>query len=423
MIAASVFTECLLALTPVQRWQAARSFITDVMTERWFINVGCTFLIVLSVLFIIESLYGTWRRRKLTKGLFFEYANKRGLSSRERQILLDIAVNARLRHSEAIFTMSDTFDAGAAKMTKQSYARTNPDKSASLKVEISFLREKLGFQKRSFTSIGSPARAKKMSSRNIPVGKKLHLTNQKSCELSAAEATIIKNNDTELAVQLPVEMENSHGDIWRVRYCFGASIWEFDTFATGCDGEILVLEHRDDVRFINRRRFLRVPVVKTAFIAHFPFTRALGENDDNAVVRPEKQKDLAETSFFIGAVPEFFPAVVTELAGPGLCVETSLELNWGDRVLVIFGLDGESRQDSNPSGRIIEDIGEVRNVKAVENGFSVAVELTGLSDSDVDGLIRVANAALVRAEAGDENAPALTNAGQYVDRPAAVQGV
>ena len=82
----------------------------------------------------------------------------------------------------------------------------------------------------------------------------------------------------------------------------------------------------------------------------------------------------------------------------------------GQRILVVFCLDGEAVSDANlrnssnegAMSRIIEDIGEVRHVTRIENGFSTAIELTGLHDSDIDILIRATNAASARANVKKE---------------------
>jgi len=110
--------------------------------------------------------------------------------------------------------------------------------------------------------------------------------------------------------------------------------------------------------------------------------------------------------------PEFVPAVVSELAGPGLCIELPLEVKTGDRVLVVFELSGKTDRDSDlrkadktAPVEVIEDVGEVRHVKAIENGFSIAVELTGLSDSDVNELIRATNAASLMTRAENQDVP------------------
>ena len=227
-----------------------------------------------------------------------------------------------------------------------------------------------------------------MSSSQIPVGKKVHITRRKARGgMDDIEATVVENTDTELAIKLAKDIKITFGELWCVRYYFGSSVWEFDSSVVSYDGNILVLNHSNDVRFINRRRFLRVSVKHSAFIAHFPFVKSI----DAQTYGP----------------PEFVPAVVTELAGPGLRIESKLDVKTGQRVLVIFNLDqGQSRQ-SNPddqsdeaaTSKMIGDIAEVRHTKVIKNGLSIAVELTGLSDSDIDELIRATNAASVNVNA------------------------
>jgi hypothetical protein len=343
------------------------------------------------------------QERKSSEQLFVKYAENRGLSKRERQILLEIARKAGLKRGEAIFTMRSAFDYGAAKIVEESLAQQGAEKNRWLRTELSFLREKLGFQKKTSTSIGSATKSRKLSSRQIPTGKKLHITRRKIPDLADIECTVIKNDNMELTVELITPLESKPGELWRARYYFGASVWEFDTSVINCDGNILALNHSDNVRFLNRRRFLRVPVNKPAFITRFPFVKTLPPT-------------LANVSGNTWGPPEFIPAIVTELGGPGLRIEAPLEVKEGERVLVAFCLDEKKDENLIPhqngvhngarpilvrdsktiTSKIVEDIGEVRHVKAIENGLSIAVELTGLSDSDINELIRVTNAASVR---------------------------
>ena len=106
------------------------------------------------------------------------------------------------------------------------------------------------------------------------------------------------------------------------------------------------------------------------------------------------------------------PAVVTELAGPGLRIELPLDVKMGERVLVVFNLNGKNDQTSGSqetgsaaTAKIIEDVGEVRHTKPIENGFSIAVELTGLGDSDVNELIRATNAASLLTRTNGQRTP------------------
>jgi len=190
---------------------------------------------------------------------------------------------------------------------------------------------------------------------------------------------------------------------------------------------------------------LRVPVNKPAFIMRFPFVRTLGPSLARAKPWTGSNRPSAGASGSTWGLPEFIPATVTELGGPGLRIEAPLEVKAGERVLVTFSLDEEKDEDSIPyqkdaslhailvrdskttPSKIVEDIGEVRRVRAIENGLSIAVELTGLSDSDVNELIRAANAASIRGSVEGQDVSASTGDKEGVEEgipeSAAVQGV
>ena len=156
--------------------------------------------------------------------------------------------------------MGSAFDSGVTKMISENTTRQGVEKNKDLRAELSFLREKLGFQHR--TSPGLMTSSTRPSSRQIPVGKKLHITRRRTRNSDTIGATVIKNNDVELVVKLAMPMEGTVNELWRARYYFGTSVWEFDTLTIRCNGNILVLNHSDKVRFVNRRRFLRVSVNK-----------------------------------------------------------------------------------------------------------------------------------------------------------------
>lgn len=321
---------------------------------------------------------------------------------------LQIAARANTRQIESIFTLPGAFNRGAAKATDQVTATHGATESRRLAAELAVLREKLGFEKRSSDATGSALKSVKPDTRQVPVGKKLQIIPHGFGEPNGIEATVIKNDQIELAVKLAAPLEADPGAPCRVHYHFGASVWEFDASVISCHGGILVLTHSYDVRFINRRRFLRVPVNKPALIASFPFERSCRHGDNDTDWTPDSSVDSLPT---LWGSPEFVCAEVTELAGPGLRIEAPLEFQVGERVVVIFKIGRESdarRQGASPHSnpdrenrkapsRVVEDIGEVRHVRATENGFSIAVELTGLSDSNVSELIRETNSASIEA--------------------------
>ena len=129
------------------------------------------------------------------------------------------------------------------------------------------------------------------------------------------------------------------------------------------------------MRFVNRRRFVRVPTQHRAFIALYPFLHL--ENTD-----PEKWTPV-----------HFVPATVTELAGPGLRLETGLKTAVGDRVLVSFRIEvpHDTKQADAASGCIIETMGEVKRIEPIFDQFALSLHLIGLKDSDVDRLVRMTN--------------------------------
>jgi len=407
-IIATMLNVSVSALTPVERWKAAGGRLDgNFMSESRFIVAIVAVIVVLTVLLVVISMRQVKQRQRNSNRLFDEYCQKSGLSEREDQILMYIAGKAGIERSEDIFTMSDAFDRGASIMVEGGLDNELDNEKESgrieqLKTELVHLREKLGFRRQTPASVGAVTKSRKLSSRQIPVGKKLYITRRKARNLSAIETTVVKNDDFEIAVKLAEHLESSTGELWRAHYYFGASVWEFDTAAVSCDGDILVLNHNDNVRFINRRRFLRVPVNKPAFVAPFPFSKELVINGNHIEGESGSKQSLDAVTKNCWRLPEFVPAVVTELAGPGLCIDVQLNIKVGDRVLVVFELEAGKRQDAASGGspvpsktksRVVEDIGLVRHSKATENGFSIAVELTGLSDSDVNELIHATNAA------------------------------
>lgn len=399
----------VLALTPMERWNAAR-LRRGPWTGELFVTFAVVALVILTVMFVVVTYSRIREQRRAHSRVFHGYAERRGLSPQEERTLQEIAKRSGLRQSEVIFTAADAFDRGATKLLEDTALKgRSSEAAANLHTELSALRQKLGFKQR----VGAPANSRKPSTREIPVGKKLHITRRKARNSTPIESTVIKNDDTELAVRLPIPLASVPGEVWRVHYYSGASVWEFDTSVVNCYDEVLVLNHSDNVRFVNRRRFQRVSVNRPAFIARFPFARTLPIDSQSAKQVSKGEEGLPGVAESSWGPPEFVPAVVTELAGPGLRIEhieAPLELKVGERVLVVFKLNEEKQKDSDSQGagesvapRIVEDIGQVKHSRAIEQGWSIAVELMGLSDSDVNELIRAANTASSKAATAAQN--------------------
>ena len=205
---------------------------------------------------------------------------------------------------------------------------------------------------------------------------------------------MIKNTSDELIVEFGDPVEIIFGQTWICRYYQGTFVAEFHTTAIKCSGRVVALKHSDNVRLINRRRFLRVPVKTPAYVAKFPFRKSLSiaVGQSRKKVTDISPSDRVDSYF---RPPQFIPATVTELGGPGLRIKTDLDVNVGDRVLLVFKLNPvqipEVSNRNRRSERIIEDIAIVRHITKKENGSSVALELTGLNDDGINELIRVTN--------------------------------
>ena len=409
----------ILALAAEGRFNAMRNVNTNTnaATDRMFVLTSAFIVFLLTILFMLVTYNRAQQERKISKQLFQECAEKISLTNQQLQLLLDITTSVGMKRIDSIFTRNEAFDKGAAKITEENLSQQGSQENEKLRAELSELRQKLGFQKRQIASVGQIEKSKKLSTRQIPVNKKLHITPAQTTNLPSIEATIIHNSDTELTVKLQMPVETSTGDIWQVKYYFGSSVWEFDTSVVSCSETTLVLNHCDNVRFMNLRRFFTAKVNKPAFVARFPFEKTLIK-DVYAL------EESANTDNW--AMLKFSPAVVTELSGPNLRIETKMQIKTHDRILLFLNLDEQTTyhhkqeeqeeqeeqedQEEQPTmtitTKIIQDIAEVKKVESTSNGFAMEIELTGLSDKDINELICAANIASTKEHA--EKAAATT---------------
>ncbi len=388
----------ILALTPTETWQAARTPSQGLLINHWFILVCVVVMVALTAGLFWVSLRRVRQEHQTSDRAFIDLAGEKSLTLRECQILQRIAKSAGVPRPQTVFTDRAAFERGATQMMVHTRSDKAPQKKQQLFTEVSLLREKIGFA-RDDVALGT-SHSRSRSSRQIVVARQVTLQPVPADDAEPIEATVHRNTDDELHVKLDDTIRVKFGGLWTVRYCSGDSVWEFDTSVNSYDGTILALTHSDHVRFLNRRRFVRVPVLRRALIAKFPFEQTFEWTDATPPMTHDPTKAANVHPIERYGSPEFVPATVTELAGPGLRIETSLELHMGERVLVVFDLEFEALASGKLSymgsrSRLIEEIGEVRHVKQLEKGVCVAVELSCLRDADVSELIRVTNAALI----------------------------
>jgi len=176
------------------------------------------------------------------------------------------------------------------------------------------------------------------------------------------KAAVVRVMPRGMVIEPEVSIARRPGQIGVARMSYQGRILEFDAVVIESADESIVLGHADRLRAVNRRRFPRVPVRRSAKAAPFPFVR------DN----PEE-------------APEYQAASVTELAGPGLKITAPVSVKVGDKVLVVLELS---------DGRLIQGIAEVRRLFAPEGERSVfAAEMTGLSSEETAELASETTAA------------------------------
>lgn len=297
---------------------------------------------------------------------FLDNATRRSLSNWEYKLLLEIARRSGLRgqNKNLIYTSADLYQKGLQNLARELLKRQGPEAYERLMADAAFLREKLGL---THPARGQPAISHApVTTHDIPIGKTLQITRRLANQSDQITATLVGNDPKQLTVELDRPIRITFGELWRVRYAHGASVWEFDTSVMSFDGMRLVLKHSSEVRFLNRRRFVRSSVTNNALVARLPFIQSL-----------QQGLDQAESPI------QFAKATVQELAGPGLRLLCPVAAQVTERLLILFEL---------PAGKqlhLVSDIGIVRRVEATEEGYLLAVELTGHKETDLEELVRL----------------------------------
>lgn len=382
----------LLALSPAERWQAARTVPVPQAANQSLVPILLAVVLVVLVIVLIKVSFSSIKRDKLRhEKAFAENIRRLNLSTHEHQLLLDIVRESGLRHRHAIFQQKAAFDRGADRwLAKSSKEAKDPESKKQLLAEMGFLRDKLHLTEvdtppleqgksdeiESETGTGTGKRRSRLTTRELPLNKLLHITRRLDRQNDDFHGTIVANNAEQLVLQIETPIKISFGEIWHARYYFGASVWEFATTVSSYDGDRLVLQHSQNVRFVNRRRFVRVATKHRAFIAHYPFQH-LEDGTSDAWVPVD-----------------FQPATVTELAGPGLRMETSMPAEPGDRVLVSFRLEIPGDTDPTGKGCVINTMGEVKRVEPMYDHHAMGIHLMGLKDGDIDQLVGLTNKAV-----------------------------
>ncbi len=342
------------ALTPDERWAGVNDYARTQRVDPWWVAFCVLTGLVLCVVALISyrGYIGSWN----TKRKIRENARRTGLNEPEQQLIETLAQLSGLRHPEAVFTMSQAFDHAVASMMVLPRCQTMSNQArGQLGDIVQALRTKLCFD-----NTPRSENSRIPSSRAIPTGSRLSVIHRGQVE--GAEAIVEVNDPMEMAVRPDPQMAARPGETLVLQYCQGMAAWEFTAPITAVRDGKLVLGHTSQVRYVNRRRVLRVPLR-----------------------RPAKVGSL---SFHGGAAAEMrmLDAELTEIAGPGLVMESALHPLMGQRVVAAMQLRAEYG---------IQAPAFVRRVTDLHNGkFQIIVEMTDLNPQEIAELVRQTNLAM-----------------------------
>ncbi len=352
----------LAELTAHDRWAAARSGSSPLTSWTVWLPVAMATLLGIALVWA----YRRWSTRREMLQSFYTTADRLGLTKTERAALKRIAELAEVKRFGSVYTMEEAFERGLDRLlTGEPIASMDAEQQARVVTVIEQLRTKLGFWVSEDGEDGSEAVARLDEGDRVQIIRRPDQTDVETAILSVRGRELTVAADPETGFQL--------GEACLVRCVRHGLQWEYSASVVRVPEGEVVVRRIGLPRCIELRRFLRVPTRREAYVARFPFLHV----------------DPAED------LPQFAPGMLTEIAGPGLRIETNLKAEQGDRVLVILKLD---------AGKVVQTTGKVRRAVADEDEpAALIIEARPQSDAEMGELVRETNAA---ARAGDTTAEA-----------------
>jgi len=305
---------------------------------------------------------------------FGQRARQCGLSGEEQTLLARIARKAGLAEPIAIFTSEASFRQGIAAMAASDDPLHLGNGICTGCAFLILLTEKLGFQ-----APAGETKAVDIQLGPLAEGTVLTVVRPVGVETFQAVVTAVKGSE-ELTIAPESPVDCRPGESWVLRLAEGGTVWEFNALLLKVGADGVVVRPFGEARWINRRRFVRVPTRKPAFVVPFPFRRS-GQQYDT---------------------PEFIPAALIEIGGPGVQLVAPAEAEAGQRVLVVLELGAD---------QLVESVGIVHRVVPCEHGVQMSVELVGLNTAEINELAKATNAA-AQASRPSAAAPEMAAAAQ-----------
>lgn len=366
----------MLALTALERWSAARR-----VDPRSAEDYSSILAITLLLLALVVLLWWVSHKRSYVpsiaaRDLFSDGAARRGLSGRERQLLVAIVARSGLRRSHDVFITPDAFDQGAAKLLEQCAVSRTPPENERLRTEVANLRERLAYR-----TPGKNGQAMLSDSHDIAAGATVELFRQSNPDSAEVAAVVIRNDDLEIAVDTRTPVASAVGETWWVRYRLGVDIWQLEASAVSCEDRRLVLTQGGPVHAVDHVRAAPMPIHAPAMVGRFPFIQTAAM----------ELEDGAPTDWF-----ELVRGVVTQVSQSSLEIQSPLQVLAGERILVLFAVTpaiaGEAADGTERRGHVVGHVGRVKHRQAAGEETLIRIDLTDLTGPEVEELMRLARA-------------------------------
>lgn len=350
-------------LNAVERFEAAQDMPSD--AGGWWLWVALIAVLGLLVLGSVALLVGRSVLLRRGRRALDGPAERLGLTEDEAGLAWRVTRQAGLSDPTIVLTSQVAFARGLSGYVESRAFRALPtEQQESILTTAESLREKLGLR----TTTPVAAAAAPPADETLEAGGQVAVVHRgRGGDFTG---TIREVTERELVIESDgPTVSTEPGESWLVRYPNGGTVWEFDASVLRRERNRFVLNRPSRFRYINRRRFPRVPTERPAQLAGMAGVEAADASD----------------------APQFVPGTVVEIAGPGMRLETDLEARAGQSILAVVQLDAE---------RKLQAVGTVHRVMHNEDGKAVlAIELTGLNHEQIAELVRATNAAQTGAAA------------------------
>ncbi len=362
-------------LNPLDKWQAARSYFASAGEAATGILILLAVLTLVSLAILGVAVHSHLRQRRRHRQ-FQARAAKSGLSDQERKLLRALAKESGLKQEDSVFVMPDAFEHGASRLLhSDAVGKMAPDRRQDVTDMLTRVRQKLGFD-----SSPGQGRPREILLGSLPRGATLQVYRPGPGDGFDATVTVAGAGGREITVLPASTVPCRPGEPWEIRFSEEGLLWEAGATVVRPRGEEeVVVRMEETARCINRRRFPRVGTNRPAYVAPFPFQHEALDADP----------------------PAWYPAVVVEIAGPGVRLTTPLAVQAGEKLLL--GMLFADR-------RVLQAQVSVHRAHAAADGMTtLAGEMIALTTSEVAELTRRTTLAIQAGRArelSDEPEPA-----------------